>query len=287
MPRRPPSALAVPSDRLAPLLGLLLLVLAPLLTVGWIGEEVLEQERFAFESPLMLWIHAHTTPGLLHLSTALHVLGGPEVMGPVFVAVTVALWFRRDGSDSNSSRTNHRDEFPSPPSRLFFHSLRSNTSRTALESFEVRLRQRAQAVFALYALGGAVLLNALMKLVFHRPRPELWPRTVIENGASFPSGHSMFAAALWSVAALLLWRTRWRWPALGLGVAYCLLMGSSRLVLGVHYPTDVLAGLLTGLAWVYGAWSLLGHPSGARPAHPGAPAPGQEALAVPADGPLR
>ena len=240
MPRRPLSAPAVPADRLAPLLGLLLLVLAPLLTVGWIGEEVLEQERFAFESPLMLWIHAHTAPGLLHLSTALHVLGGPEVMGPVFVAVTVALWFR----------------------------------------------QRAQAFFALYALGGAVLLNALMKLVFHRPRPELWPRTVTENGASFPSGHSMFAAALWSVTVLLLWRTRWRWPALGLGVAYCLLMGGSRLVLGVHYPTDVLAGLLTGLAWVYGVWSLLGHPGGARPA-PLGPVQEQEALASPVGGTLR
>ena len=243
MPRlaRPPLQAQPPlSARTVSVLGLLLLVLAPLLTVGWIGEEVLEQERFAFESPLMLWIHAHTAPGLLHLSTALHVLGGPEVMGPVFVAVTVALWFR----------------------------------------------QRAQAVFALYALGGAVLLNALMKLVFHRPRPELWPRAVTENGASFPSGHSMFAAALWSVATLLLWRTRWRWPALGLGVAYSLLMGGSRLVLGVHYPTDVLVGLLTGLAWVYGVWALLGHPGGARPV-PLGPVQKQEALAGPVSGPLQ
>lgn len=218
MPRlsRPAPAIQAssPASQLMPVLGLLLLVLAPLLTVGWIGEEVLEQERFAFESPLLLWVHAHTTPALLHLSAALHVLGGPEVMGPLFVAIPAALW----------------------------------------------LRQRAQALFALWALGGAVLLNALMKLVFHRPRPELWPRTVAENGASFPSGHSMFAAALCSVAVLLLWRTRWRWPALGLGVTYCLLMGGARLVLGVHYPTDVLAGLLTGLAWVYGVWALLGRP---------------------------
>lgn len=220
-PAHPPlqaQSLPRPPARTASVLGLLLLLLAPLLTVGWIGEEVLEQERFVFESPLMFWIHAHTTPGLLHLSTVLHVLGGPEVMGTVFVLVTAALWFR----------------------------------------------ERAQALFALCALGGSVVLNALMKLVFHRPRPELWPRAVVENGASFPSGHSMFTAALWSVAALLLWRTPWRWPVLGLGGAYCLLMGGSRLVLGVHYPTDVLAGLLTGLAWVYGVWALLGCPGSLR-----------------------
>ncbi|MFC6663182.1 phosphatase PAP2 family protein [Deinococcus multiflagellatus] len=89
-----------------------------------------------------------------------------------------------------------------------------------------------------------------MKRIFQRPRPELWPHLVTAPGASFPSGHSTVAAALAAVCVLLLWRTRWRWSALWLGAAYYGLMALSRVVLGVHYPTDVLAAGLTALVWV-------------------------------------
>ena len=114
------------------------------------------------------------------------------------------------------------------------------------------------ANFTLIALAGAAVLNVAMKLVFHRARPELWPRIVTEGGASFPSGHSMSAAAISTVVVLLAWRTRWRYVALILGVAYTLLMLYSRMLLGVHYPTDVLAGALSGLAWTYGVYRLMG-----------------------------
>ena len=67
-----------------------------------------------------------------------------------------------------------------------------------------------RALFALVGLGGAVIMNAVMKVVFSRARPELWARVVQETGASFPSGHSMFAAALMTVLVLLAWRTRFR-----------------------------------------------------------------------------
>lgn len=119
-------------------------------------------------------------------------------------------------------------------------------------------KQHHLANFTLIALAGAAILNAAMKLVFNRARPELWPRIVTEGGASFPSGHSMFAAALSTVLVLLAWRTRWRYLALTLGVAYTLLMLYSRMLLGVHYPTDVLAGALSGMAWTYGVYRLMG-----------------------------
>lgn len=195
------------------LLSLLLLLGVPLFLVGLMAEDLVEKERFAFEQPIMQWIHAHSTPALTSLAVFLHHFGGPYVMGPAFLLLAAYLWWRKAHHMAN---------------------------------------------FALMALAGAAILNAAMKLIFNRARPELWPRIVTEGGASFPSGHSMFAAALSTVLVLLAWRTRWRIPALILGVAYTLVMLYSRMLLGVHYPTDVLAGALSGVAWVYGLYRLMG-----------------------------
>ncbi len=200
-----------PPLSLRALLRLMLGVLLPLLIVGYLAEDVFEQQRFTFETPLLIWIHAQAGSALTQTSVALNTIGGPVVMGGVFVLVVLGLWL---------------------------------TAR------------RPQAIFAAVGLGSAVGVALVMKLVFHRPRPALWPRLITESGASFPSGHSTTAAALVTCLVLLLWRTPWRWPTLILGSLYALLMGSSRLVLGVHYPTDVLAGWLTGLSLVLGVYHL-------------------------------
>ena len=65
------------------------------------------------------------------------------------------------------------------------------------------------------------------------------------------------AAALAVTVVALLWRTPYRWPVLVLGVIYTLIMGLSRVYLGVHYPTDVLAGWALGVAWAAGVAVLL------------------------------
>jgi membrane-associated phospholipid phosphatase len=125
-------------------------------------------------------------------------------------------------------------------------------------------RHRAYALFFAVSVGGSAALTLIMKLLLPRHRPALWPRLVPENDASFPSGHALYSLALVLALLLLFWRrpafARWRWPALALGLLFSLAVGWSRLYLGVHYPSDVLAGWLSAVAWVTGVYGLLrGH----------------------------
>ena len=100
---------------------------------------------------------------------------------------------------------------------------------------------------------GAVVLSAVTKHLVGRARPTAFFRTSA-TGYSFPSGHALNATCFALALGLILWRLPWRRAAkivgsLGL-VAYTLCIGASRLVLGVHYPTDVLGGFLLGVAWM-------------------------------------
>ena len=89
MRRTPPSFLA----RLHPagLLRLLNGILLPLLLLGFLGKDVLERQRFAFETPLMLWLHAHSTPAPDQLSVALATIGGVKVIGPLIALAAFVL----------------------------------------------------------------------------------------------------------------------------------------------------------------------------------------------------
>lgn len=111
-------------------------------------------------------------------------------------------------------------------------------------------RQTAQALFFALAAGGAALLNPLLKAVFHRARPDLWPQLTPERDYSFPSGHAMGSLTVVAALMVLAWPTRWRWWVATPGGLFVLSVGLSRLYLGVHFPSDVLAGWLAGLLWV-------------------------------------
>lgn len=108
-------------------------------------------------------------------------------------------------------------------------------------------------------VGGAVLLNVLLKSVFQRDRPELWERIVTENSYSFPSGHAMASSALALSVIVLFWPTRWRWLAITGAVLYMFVIAFTRLYLGVHYPTDILAGWAVSAAWVAALGGLLAY----------------------------
>ncbi len=112
------------------------------------------------------------------------------------------------------------------------------------------LKQFRQTIFFATACGGAAVFNIGLKVLFHRSRPELWPRLIPEHDFGFPSGHAMGSTAVVVALVVLLWKTQWRWLAMLFGAGFVVAICVSRLYLGVHYPSDVIAGVLVSVAWV-------------------------------------
>lgn len=112
------------------------------------------------------------------------------------------------------------------------------------------LKRRRDALFLIFAAGGTSAINIVFKLIFSRERPDLWQHLVIEDGYSFPSGHAMISCALALAVIMLAWHTRYRWLAVASGVLYTFLVGISRLYLGVHFPSDIVAGWCVSVLWI-------------------------------------
>ena len=111
-----------------------------------------------------------------------------------------------------------------------------------------------QAAFVATATVLSMSTAGILKLVFARARPEVIPQPL--GSYSFPSGHTMSATGLAVSLVVVLWPTRWRVPALVVGVVWAVGVGVSRVYLGYHFPSDVVAGWALSLA-VVGA-TLLG-----------------------------
>jgi undecaprenyl-diphosphatase len=120
------------------------------------------------------------------------------------------------------------------------------------------LQRRYQSAFLLLsATVGGSLVSALLKAGFGRERPDL-PQLVYVASSSFPSGHAMGSAVVYLtlgvLAARLVSGAPMKTYCLGIALVITLLVGSSRVYLGVHYPTDVLAGWSAGLVWAALCW---------------------------------
>ena len=119
------------------------------------------------------------------------------------------------------------------------------------------LRAKAHPVSALLffsSVAGGFVLNALLKITFHRARPDLWPALVAEHTYSFPSGHStmstVFYGGLAAVVFHLTERVGPRIAAVAGALLAILSIMASRVYLGVHWTTDVVAGFTVGIFWV-------------------------------------
>lgn len=130
---------------------------------------------------------------------------------------------------------------------------------TLLAALYLLLRGRARAaLFLIVAILGAWTLNSLLKLGFDRPRPDLIPHITRVSSASFPSGHAMTAAATYLTLGALLARLEQRFRVklflYSSAILITVIVGASRVYLGVHWPTDVLAGWAGGAAWAALCW---------------------------------
>ncbi|MGB3199925.1 MAG: phosphatase PAP2 family protein [Nodosilinea sp.] len=185
-------------------LGVCLLLLFGLANLA---EDVLEQEAFAVDETILLWINGFANPALDQIMLTTTHLGDPEIVVPLTCIGVIWLWWR--------------------------------------------WRWRVAAIFAITCIGGAVLSTGF-KLFFGKARPELWSQLITETSYSFPSGHALGAMVLYGFSAYLMAQRFQLQKGWVYGIAVVLIgsIGFSRIYLGVHWPTDVVAGYSIGFLWL-------------------------------------
>lgn len=123
-------------------------------------------------------------------------------------------------------------------------------------------RRHATALLVAAAVAGGGLLSMALKLLFARPRPDLVAHLAQVHSLSFPSGHALSSAATYLTLAALLARTQKsravRAYLMTTALTLVLVVGLTRVYLGVHWPTDVLAGWTLGAAWAALCWTVAG-----------------------------
>ena len=105
---------------------------------------------------------------------------------------------------------------------------------------------------------------AVTRVPVARERPSFWESITPELTYSFPSGHAIGSATLAGVLVLLAWRGRWRWPVVACVAPLVLLIGFSRVYLGVHFPSDIVAGWAAAIAWTAASYLAVLHRGAVR-----------------------
>jgi undecaprenyl-diphosphatase len=185
------------------------LSLAAVLLFAGIAELVDEGVTQRFDDAVLLWMNEHASDELDVIALEITALGAGSTVWMVIAVGSLFLWLTR---------------------------------------------HRYSAVLLWVAVVGGNLLNGALKHLFDRPRPELFEwRTPYAGLSSFPSGHAMTAMVVYATLAYLVVRLEpgllLRRATLAVAAIMILLIGLSRLYLGVHYPSDVIAAYLVGFVW--------------------------------------
>lgn len=127
--------------------------------------------------------------------------------------------------------------------------------------FLLMTRKRHAALLVVFSVAGGTALSQVLKWGFDRPRPDLVPHGMAVYSQSFPSGHAMLSAVVYLTLGALLARTQARTRVkvflLGAAAALTVIVGISRIYLGVHWPTDVLGGWALGAGWAAFCWLVM------------------------------
>lgn len=200
----------------------LLIIAGLLLAFGLLAGEVIEGETLPFDRRLLLALRQAGNPGVqIGPSWLPEMMRDISALGSTFVLGLILL---------------------------------------AVTGYLLLVRKRAAAWLMMGAVLSGVISNNLLKLSFARPRPDLVTPAVRVFTASFPSGHATMSAITYLTVGALLARTHSELSVriffMTLAGLLTVLVGVSRVYLGVHYPTDVLAGWCIGTAWAMGCWVL-------------------------------
>ncbi|MDB5649802.1 MAG: phosphoesterase [Hyphomicrobiales bacterium] len=193
----------------------LLATAALVLVFGLLAEEVMEGDTSAFDRHLILLLRDPANPG--------------HLLGPPWLAEAL-----RDLTSLGSV-------------------LVLSTVIVIVLGYLALTRNRFAFSFVLGAVVGGEIISTVLKIVFERARPDLIPGAPLVFSASFPSGHAMLSAVTYLTLGAMLARLEPRRAVkvyfLAVAFALTILVGVSRVALGVHWPTDVLAGWCGGAAW--------------------------------------
>jgi undecaprenyl-diphosphatase len=177
---------------------------------AWLADEMLEGDTNAFDEYIRLTLNSHASPNLTAVMRFFTAFGSPVVVLALSAAVVAIFYYLQ--------------------------------------------WRRAVCLFPI-TIAGAFVLNTALKLAFQRPRPpDTFFGTPLPATYSFPSGHAMLSACFFGiVAALVSPRLRSRASRVAIWIAAIILalaIGVSRIYLGVHYPSDVIAGYAASVVWI-------------------------------------